>query len=84
MINIKDIGTIGKDEAISQFIKRYSPERDIDAYVFLDGDRSIPSDFLVSVNSALKSANVLCGETIVLFDSLSFTDKIKSAFQNTE
>lgn len=81
VINIKDIGTIGKDEAISQFIKRYSTERDIDAYIFLDGDRSIPADFLVSVNSALKSANVLCGETIVLFDTLSFTDKIKSAFQ---
>lgn len=81
VINIKDIGTIGKDEAISQFIKRFSVSRDFDAYVFIDGDRSIPIDFLTSINAALKSSSVLCGETIVLFDNLSFSEKIKSAFQ---
>lgn len=81
VINIKEIGTIGKDEAISQFIKQSSANREIDAYVFIDGDRSIPADFLTSVNSALKSSNVVCGETIVLFDNLLFSEKIKSAFQ---
>ena len=81
VINVKDIGTIGKDEAVSQFIKRYSVSQTTDAYVFIDGDRIIPPDFLASINVALKSASVLCGETILLFENLSFTDKIKSAFQ---
>ena len=81
VINIKEIGTIGKDEAISQFIKRYVVNSEIDAYVFIDGDRIIPADFLASINVALKSANVLCGETILLFENLSFCEKIKSAFQ---
>lgn len=81
VINIKEIGTIGKDEAISQFIKRYSANNEIDAYVFIDGDRIIPADFLASINVALKSASVLCGETILLFENLSFCEKIKSAFQ---
>ena len=81
VINIKEIGTIGKDEAISQFIKRFVFNREFDAYVFIDGDRSIPVDFLSSVNSALKSSNVVCGETILLFENLLFAEKIKSAFQ---
>lgn len=81
VINIKEIGTIGKDEAISQFIKRFSSNREVDAYVFIDGDRSIPADFLASVNSAIKSSSVVCGETIVLFENLLFAEKIKSAFQ---
>lgn len=81
VINIKEIGTIGKDEAISQFIKQSSTNREIGAYVFIDGDRSIPADFLESVNSALTTSNVACGETIVLFDNLLFSEKIKSAFQ---
>jgi len=81
VINIKEIGTIGKDEAISQFVKRYSINHEIDAYVFIDGDRIIPQDFLASINAALKSSSVLCGETILLFENLSFREKIKSAFQ---
>lgn len=81
VINIKDIGTIGKDEAIAQFIKRFYVNSGFDAYVFIDGDRSIPVDFLTSINAALKSSSVICGETIVLFENLSFSDKIKSAFQ---
>ena len=81
VINVKEIGTIGKDEAISQFVKRYAFDNNIDAYVFIDGDRIIPADFLASINVALKSANVVCGETILLFENLSFCEKIKSAFQ---
>lgn len=81
VVNIKEIGTIGKDEAISQFIKRFSFNREFDAYVFIDGDRIIPADFLASINVALKSSSVLCGETILLFENLSFSERIKSAFQ---
>ncbi len=81
VINIKEIGTIGKDEAIAQFIKRFSSNREIDAYVFIDGDRSIPMDFLSSINSAIKSSSVVCGETILLFENLLFCEKIKSAYQ---
>ena len=81
VINVKDVGTIGKDKAISLFIEKYSHTDYANAYVFIDGDRNIPADFLASVNSALQNADVVCGETVLIFENLSFTEKIKSAFQ---
>ena len=81
VINVKDVGTIGKDKAISLFIEKYSQTDYANAYVFIDGDRSIPADFLASVNSALQNSDVVCGETVLIFENLSFTEKIRSAFQ---
>lgn len=81
VINVKDVGTIGKDKAISLFIEKYSASNYANAYVFIDGDRSIPADFLASVNGALQNSDVVCGETVLIFENLSFTEKIKSAFQ---
>ena len=81
VINVKDIGTIGKDKAISLFIEKYSSSDYANAYVFIDGDRSIPADFLASINGALQNSDVVCGETVLIFENLSFTEKIKSAFQ---
>lgn len=81
VINVKDIGTIGKDKAISLFIEKYTSSDYANAYVFIDGDRSIPADFLASINGALQNNDVVCGETVLLFENLSFTDKIRSAFQ---
>lgn len=81
LINIKDVGTVGKDQAVSMLLERLSKDETIDAYVFIDADRSIPANFLTTINSALVNNGVLCGETLILTDNLGFVDKIKSAYQ---
>lgn len=75
MINIKDVGTVGKDQAISILIERLSKDQSIDSYVFIDADRSIPANFLTTVNSALVNNSALSGETLILTDNLGPVDK---------
>lgn len=81
LINIKDVGTVGKDQAVSMLIERLSKDETIDSYVFIDADRSIPANFLTTVNSALVNHNVLSGETLILTDNLGPVNKIKAAYQ---
>ncbi len=81
LVNIKDVGTIGKDQAIAMLIERLSKDDTIDAYVFIDADRSIPSNFLTTVNAALVNNSALSGETLILTDNLGPVDKIKAAYQ---
>jgi hypothetical protein len=81
LINIKEVGTVGKDQAISMLIERLARDNTIDAYVFLDADRSIPANFLTTINSALVNNSVLCGETLILTDNLGLVDKIKASYQ---
>ena len=81
LINIKDVGTVGKDQAVSMLIERLSKDDTIDSYVFIDADRSIPGNFLTTINSALVNNSVLSGETLVLTDNLGPVDKIKAAYQ---
>jgi len=81
VINIRDVGTIGKDQAVSMLIEKLSNDNSIDAYVFIDGDRSIPSDFLTTVNAALVKSSAISGETLMLTQNLGPVDKIKAAYQ---
>ena len=81
LINITDIGTVGKDQAVSMLVERLSKDETIEAYVFIDADRSIPSNFLTTVNSALVNHSVISGETLMITDNLGIIDKIKAAYQ---
>ena len=81
LINIKDVGTVGKDQAVSMLIERLSKDDTIDSYVFIDADRSIPANFLTAVNSGLRNHGALSGETLILTDNLGPIDKIKAAYQ---
>lgn len=81
VINIKDVGTVGKDQAVSMLIERLAKDQTIDSYVFIDADRSIPSNFLTTVNSALVNNSAMSGETLILTDNLGPVDKIKAAYQ---
>lgn len=81
LINISGVGTVGKDQAVSMLIERLSKDQSIDSYVFMDADRSIPSNFLTTVNSALVNNSVLSGETLIITDNLGPVDKIKAAYQ---
>ncbi len=81
LINIKNVGTVGKDQAVAMLIERLSKDDTINSYVFLDADRSIPANFLTTINSALINNSVLSGETLILTDDLGIVDKIKAAYQ---
>lgn len=81
VIDVKGVGTIGKDQAISILLEQLSHDDLIDSYVFIDADRSIASDFLSTVNSALTNAHVISGETIIDLRNLGPIDRIKAAYQ---
>ena len=81
VIDIKGVGTIGKDQAVATLLEKLSDNDYIDSYVFLDADRSIASNFLSIVNVALKRESVISGETIIDINSLGIVDKIKAAYQ---
>ncbi len=81
VLNIKDVGTVGKDKAVSVLLERLTRDHGIDSYVFIDGDRNIPMDFLSLVNTALLRNSVVSGETLMMTETLGPIDKIKAAYQ---
>lgn len=81
VIDVKGVGTIGKDQAISILLEQLSHDELIDSYVFIDGDRSIAPDFLSSVNAALTNAHAISGETVIDLTNLGPIDRIKAAYQ---
>jgi len=81
VINISDVGTIGKDQAVSILLEQLSHDDYIDSFVFLDADRSIGTDFLTTVNAALVKNSVISGETIIDVETFGPIDKIKAAYQ---
>lgn len=81
VIDVKGVGTIGKDQAISILLEQLSHDDLIDSYVFIDGDRSIAPDFLTTVNAALTKAHVISGETIIDMKNLGPVDRVKAAYQ---
>lgn len=81
VVNIKDVGTVGKDQAISLLLEQLSKDDYVDSFVFIDADRSILPDFLSTVNAALTNNAVLSGETIIDTQHLGPIDQIKAAYQ---
>ncbi|MDP4183312.1 MAG: glycosyltransferase family 2 protein, partial [Bacillota bacterium] len=80
VFNIKDQGTIGKDQAISILLEKLSSSQNCNAYVFLDTERYIESDFLSSINTALIDSPVISGSTILVGENLNLRRRIKMAF----
>ena len=80
VINIKEQGTIGKDQAISILLEKLSAVRNCNAYVFLDANRYIENDFLSSINSALEDSPVISGSTVLVGEKLNLRQKIKITF----
>lgn len=80
VFNIKDQGTIGKDQAISILLEKLSSARNCNAYVFLDSSRYIENDFLTAINAALIDSPVISGSTVLVGENLNLRKKIKIAF----
>ena len=81
VININDVGTVGKDQAVSIVLEQLAQDDYIDSFVFIDGDRSIAPDFLSTANAALTKNSVISGETIIDMENFGPIDKIKAAYQ---
>lgn len=80
VVSIKDQGTIGKDQAISILLEKLSAVQNCNAYVFLDANRYIETDFLSSINAALIDTPVVSGSTVLVGENLNLRQKIKVNF----
>lgn len=81
VMNIKNVDTIGKEQAISILTEKYLPIRDLDAYVFLDAKYYVNEDFLERINESLQYDDAVTGSTTLFFNNEpSFIDNIKYSY----
>lgn len=81
LLNIKDVGTLGKTQAVSMLLDRLKDDIDIDAYVFIDDIRRIEPNFLTLANVAMNKYHCVTGEVNVNRENLDIVDKIKAVYK---
>lgn len=77
VMNIQDHGLMGKNKAISMLLDNLKDDKNIDAYIFIDGTRRIGANFLTLANAALNKSDAVTGEINVNRTNLDIVDKIK-------
>ena len=82
VFNIKNMDTVGKNQAYSILVEKLSQVPGLDAFVFLDAKYYVRHDFLTDVNFYLQKHAVLSTfvEPIIT-EKLSTVDKIKFVYQ---
>lgn len=81
VMNIKNVDTIGKDQAFSIVTEKYSSVRDLDAYIFLDARYYVGSDFLEKINESLQKDDVVVGATTLICDGeIGLINNIKYSY----
>ncbi len=81
VLNIQDVGTLGKNKAISMLLEELKHDDNIDAYVFIDAARKISPDFLTLANVAINKNDAIVGEVNINRESLDIVDKIKAVYK---
>ena len=81
VLNIQDIGTLGKTQAVSMLINSIKDDEDIDAYVFIDAIRRIDTTFLTLANVAINKNDAVTGELNISRESLDIVDKSKAVYK---
>lgn len=81
VMNIHDVGTLGKNKAIAMLLEEIKKDSSIDAYIFIDSIRKIEPDFLTLANAALRKADAITGEVHINRDNLDIVDKIKAVYK---
>ena len=81
VMNIQDVGTLGKQQALSMLLDELKKDESIEAYVFIDGTRKIEPDFLTLANVALKKADAVTGEVNIDRENLDIVDRIKAVYK---
>ncbi len=75
---LTDDAPIGKDKAVSWLLENLLSFKKVDAYVFLNANRIVKTDFLTKVNEALQSNNVVVGSTDIFLEDADFYEKVWS------
>lgn len=78
VMNIQDVGTLGKNQSISMLLEELKKNESIDSYIFIDGTRRIAPDFLTLANVALKKSDAITGEVNINRTNLDIIDKVKA------
>ena len=81
VLNIQDVGTLGKNQAISMLVDELKQDENIDAYIFIDATRKISSNFLTLANVAINKNDAITGEVTINRENLDIVDKIKSVYK---
>jgi hypothetical protein len=81
VLNIQDVGTLGKNKAIAMLLDEINKDNSIDAYIFIDSIRQIDSNFLTLANATLQNADAVTGELNINQENLDIIDKIKAVYK---
>ena len=81
VVNIQDVGTLGKNKAVSMLLEELKKDETIDAYVFIDSTRRIAPEFLTLANAALKKYDAVTGELNINRENLDIVDMIKAVYK---
>ena len=78
VLNVQDVGTLGKNRTIMMLLEELKKDSSIDSYIFIDDTRKISSNFLTLANASLKRNDAVSGEISINRESLDVIDKIKA------
>ncbi|MBR1461039.1 glycosyltransferase family 2 protein [bacterium] len=81
VLNIQDVGTLGKSQAISMLLEELKKDDTIDSYIFIDSTRRVESNFLTLANSAIEVNDSVTGEVNIDRGNLDIIDKIKAVYK---
>ena len=81
VLNIQDVGTLGKTKAITMLVNSIKNDEDIDAYIFIDAIRGIDTNFLTLANVAINKNDAVSGEININREQLDIIDKIKAVYK---
>lgn len=81
VVNIQDVGTLGKNKSVSMLLDELKKDDSIDAYVFIDGTRRIAPEFLTLANAAMKKNDAVTGELTINRENLDIVDRIKAVYK---
>ena len=77
VLNLNEGGLIGKDSSYSILLEKLIQNTNIYAYVFLDVDKYINTDFLTNINYALSKNDVITGAVVYQNHRQNLKNKIK-------
>ena len=75
---LTDDAPLGRDKSLSWLLENLMSFKKVDAYVFLNANRMVKSDFLSNINEALQENDVIVGSTEIFLDDADYKDKVWS------
>ncbi|MCD7878921.1 MAG: hypothetical protein LUG16_03185 [Candidatus Gastranaerophilales bacterium] len=75
---LTDDTPLGKDKSVSWLLENLMSFKKVDAYVFLNANRIVKSDFLSSINEAIQENQVVVGSTDIYLEDADFVEKVFS------